>query len=435
MAGAVILAVTALLARIGADAQWLAALGHTIVARHGVPAGVPFASAPSSHWPNPLVLAELAFYGLEHGLGDRGLVVAQLLAVAIAFAALARDALQAGANPDRTATAMLIAALGALSSLAIARVQLFSIALFPVLVLVLRADARRPSRRIWLAVPILALWANLHGAVLVGLLVALAYLALSRFRETPWTAIAVGLAGFAALWATPALLHTASYYHGVLSNVAAQRGAGLWARTSPGEPLDDVAIVCIGALAWRARKSGLAAWEWAVIAGLAVLGAGASRSLVWLLLFLVGPAARSSAPARREWGYLAPLSCAAALALTGFAIARGPSTSSYDPPLVARAVALAHGSPVLASDILAERVALDGGRIWLGNPIDAFSHHDQGVYLDWLQGSRAGLRALVPSVHLVLVSRDSASAGVMARAHGFALLAGDRVTLLYARAR
>jgi hypothetical protein len=153
------------------------------------------------------------------------------------------------------------------------------------------------------------------------------------------------------------------------------------------------------------------------------------------LFFLVGPASRSGAPARREWGYLAPLSCTVALALTAFAIARGPSTSSYDPPLVTRAVALAHGTPVLASDTLAERVALDGGMIWLGNPIDAFPRRDQAAYLDWLEGRRAGLRALVPAVHVVVVSRDSASARLMASADGFALIARDPAALLYERAR
>jgi hypothetical protein len=40
----------ALLSRVGADAQWLAALGQNIVNHHSVPAGVPFAAAPTAHW-------------------------------------------------------------------------------------------------------------------------------------------------------------------------------------------------------------------------------------------------------------------------------------------------------------------------------------------------------------------------------------------------
>ena len=80
---AVIVAIAALLARVGADAQWLAALGHVIVQRHSIPTGIPFAAAPTSHWPNAIVLAELAFDALERTLGDRGLMLAQLLAVGV----------------------------------------------------------------------------------------------------------------------------------------------------------------------------------------------------------------------------------------------------------------------------------------------------------------------------------------------------------------
>ncbi len=434
MAIAVILAVAALLMMIGADAQWLAALGRVIVARHGVPAGVPFASAPSAHWPNVLVLAELAFDGLEQGLGDRGLIVAQLLAVGFGFAVLARDALEDGATADGTAVALLLAAVGALTSLAIARAQLFSLALFPVLVALLRSESRRPSRRIWLVVGVLALWANLHGAALIGLLVTFAYLLLGRFRDDPRTAVAVAIASALALCLTPALAETVTYYHGVLTSVAAQRGVGLWAPLSMSAPFDDVAILAVVMLGWRARRAHPRLWEVAVMIGLAVLSVRASRSAVWLLFFLIAPAARSIRP-RREWGRLLAPTIVAALATVAFAVVRGPTSSRADRALVSRAVALAHGTPVLAPDILAERVALDGGRILLGNPLDAFSAHDQGVYVDWLQGRLHGVAALTPAVRVVLVSRGTATARLMAAARDFAAVDGDRATILYQRTR
>src|SRR5580704_12125037 len=121
-----IVAVAALLATVGADARWLAALGHVIVQRGSIPSGVPFAAAPTGHWPNALVLAELVFGGLERALGDRGLMLAQLLTVAGAMTILARDARAGGAKPAGICAALLLAALGALPSLAIARVQMFS---------------------------------------------------------------------------------------------------------------------------------------------------------------------------------------------------------------------------------------------------------------------------------------------------------------------
>ena len=59
------------------------------------------------------------------------------------------------------------------------RGQLFSLPLFAACALLLRAETREPSRRIWLLVPLLALWGNLHGAVLTGAAVAGAYLSSS----------------------------------------------------------------------------------------------------------------------------------------------------------------------------------------------------------------------------------------------------------------
>jgi hypothetical protein len=431
---ALIIALCALTSLIGADSQWLAALGHAIVARHGIPDGVPFAAAPSAGWPNPLALAELIFYGLEQAAGARGLMLAQLLAVAIATCALASDSLRAGARADGAALALLIAAAGAFTSLAIVRAQLFSLALFPILTMLLRSEARHPSRRVWIVVPLLALWANLHGAALIGLALTLAYLLLERARRDPWTALAVAVAAVAALWLTPALGHTASYYHGVLTNLAAQRGEGLWTPLRLSEPFDDVALIAAAFLAWRALRSRPRIWEVAVIFSLLVLGVRTGRSMVWLLFFLVAPAAGTFAP-RRPWsGLLAP-AVLIALGAVAFALVRGPSSSRGENALVARTVMLAHGTPVLAPDRLAERVALQGGRIWIGNPLDAFSAADQGAYLDFLDGRPRGLAALVPQVDYVLVSRSSGPQRLMSGERDFTLAGESSSELLYRRMR
>jgi hypothetical protein len=431
---AAILAVIALFSVVGADAQWLSALGHAIVAGDGIPRGVPFAAAPSSGWPNPLALAELIFYGLEHAWGDRGLMLAQLLAVAMALAALAYGSIREGARADGAALALVIVVVSAFPSLAIARVQLFSIALFPLLLILLRGEARRPSRRVWAVVPLLALWANLHGAVLIGLLVTLAYLLISRARQDPRTALTVAFAATAAIFLTPALEDTVSYYHGVLSNVAAQRGEGLWAPLSVANPFDDLAVLAAGALGWRALRGRPRKWEVVAVIGLAVLGVRTGRSMVWLLLFLVAPAA-CTFQARRAWSHLLLPALLAGVAGVAFGLARGPLSSASENAMVARAVSLAHGAPVLAPDRLAERIAWEGGRIWIGNPIDAFPAHDQAAYLDWQQGSRQGLAALVPPVRYVLVARKSGSATLMGHDRAFALAAANRTMLLYRRVR
>jgi hypothetical protein len=69
----------------------------------------------------------------------------------------------------------------------------------------------------------------------------------------------------------------------------------------------------------------------------------------------------------------------------------------------------AAGTPILAQDVLAEQVALAGGRIWLGNPLDAFGTEDQRLYLDWHEGRAAGDAALRHAPRVVLVHPGSES--------------------------
>jgi hypothetical protein len=421
-----------LLARVGADGRWLAALGGSIWTRGSIPAGVPFAWASTAHWANTLVLAEILFHGLEAALGDRGLILANLLAVAACFGIVAADARAAGARSGSIASAMSLAALGALPSLAVARVQLFSLVLFPAMVALLRAEARQPSRRIWWTLPLLALWSNLHGAALAGLAVLYGYLLLSRLRQDRLTAAAVAGGALLALCVTPAGLRTFDYYHGLLTNVAAARGAGQWAPLGA-SPFDFVLIGCALLLALRLRHRRPALWEVAVMLGLAVLTVKAARDGVWLLLFLIAPVARTRG-SKRDWnGLIAPaIMCGAVLVV--LAILHQPQRSGATERMVNRAMAVAHGGPILADGLAAEQVALAGGRIWAGNPLDAFSKTVQSEYLDWLSGSPAGRRALeVPAVRVVLVTPATRAARLVATQPGYRYLTGDASAAVYVR--
>jgi hypothetical protein len=428
----VILGVAGLIGSVGADSRWLAALGQLIARTGHIPRGVPFAVAPTAGWRNVPVLAELIFQQLDGALGDRGLMLAQLVAVALAVAILARDALAAGAAPTSVGRALLLAALGSLPSLAVARVQLFSLALFPVLVAVLRAEARSPSRRIWWVVPILAVWSNLHGAALLGLAIALTYLLVVRLRQDARTAVAVAIVATSALCLTPSGVGTIAYYHGVFTNVAAARGDGLWAPLSLSAPLDVVLVISAIALITPLRRAQPPLWEVVVIAGLVGLTIHASRSGIWLLFFLVAPSAAVIRPGR-GWHRVFPALGAAALAALAYSAIRGPLANGASPSVIARAVRLANGGAVLAPDILAEQVALEGGRVWVGNPIDAFDHADQAAYLDWIEGNPGGRRALTREVDVVLTTRGSSSQRLMRTMRDYAVVSGRRTTLVYQR--
>jgi hypothetical protein len=404
--------VTALLgnlAIVGDDARWLAALGHIVVRDHAVPTGVPFASASTAHWPNTLVLAELIFYWLERAMGDQGLLVAQTVAVGAALAILAWGARASGASTPGVCQSLLLVVLGALTSFTIARVQMFSLILFPLLLVLLRADQHHPSRRIWLVLPLLALWANLHGTALAGLAMLYLYLSFSLVREKPIRAGGLAVMSLIAMCTTPAGVRSLDYYYGLTTNLAARRGVGLWAPLGT-EPVDLVLIlaaVWMGVRGWRAARPPL--WELVAVVVLAVLTVRAERNGVWLLFLLAAPAAHASR-GRRNWVGLIPLAAAAAVALLVADVVDWTDSRGATPAAIQRAVQIADGSPILADSQPAEEVALAGGRIWAGNPIDAFSKRVQATYLDFIFGSAGGHAALdLPQIKVVVVgSGDSA---------------------------
>jgi hypothetical protein len=429
---ALIVGCSMLVGMVGADALWLAALGHDVVAGGRIPAGIPFAGAPTVHWHNVTVLAELVFWALESALGDRGLVLAQTLAVGIAFGILAWDASRAGASRQGTASTFLLAALGAAPSLAIARVQLFSLALFPALLALLRRDARSRSRLIWLVAPLLALWSNLHGAVLVGLTITLVYLAVGRLRDRPVETTAVAALCLIALCGNPAGVHAFSYYGGVLSNAAAQRGEGMWGPLAPASPVDALLIATVAVLAIRTARARLAAWEVVVVLLLTGMTIHAARSGIWLLLVLVTPAAVGTRVGSR-WRRRVALIAGASLAAIVLGALRGPVPNGAPRRTVAQAIELAGGSPILASDVAAEQIALAGGTVWASNPIDAFKPWVQVAYLEWMDGHRAALTAVGSRVRVVFVSRGSPEAALMQRTPGFRRVAESRGFELFER--
>ena len=386
-------AVAAVAGTIGPDARWLGALGRSILERGAVPDQIPFAAAPSTGWNNVPVLAELIFRGLLSALGDRGLLAAQVVAATLATVVIARDARRLGATSAGTAVALGAVVVGGVLAFAGIRAQLFSLVLFPTLVALLRADERSPSRRIWLLVPLVALWSNLHGAALLGLGLALLYLLAYRFRRRAVESAGVAVACGLALCATPTPAGTPGYYVGVITSEAAARGYGLWAPLSLHSGFDlllgAAVLVLLAGFVWRRPRP----WQLIAAAVLVVVTVHAARNGIWLLMFLAAPAATALRVERPR----TPLNFSIALVLAAGVIAgfvRGPLDPGASPRLIATAIAIAHGGPILAEPAVAEQIAEAGGRVWISNPLDAFRRADQRLYLDWLQGRRSGSRAL-----------------------------------------
>ncbi|MGZ8739456.1 MAG: hypothetical protein ACXWZ8_02525 [Gaiellaceae bacterium] len=387
-------------------------------------------------WVNVPVLGELVFHALQVVGGDRGLLLAQLVAAAAALTLLAVGMRAFGAPDAASALVLMLVFFAAVPSFIIVRAQLFSLVLFCAALLLLRAEARRPSRRVWLLVPLIAIWANLHGAVLVGLAIAAAYLVLERLRREPVVAVSVLAACCAALFLTPAFAKSGTYYLGVLKSEAAQRGEGMWAPLSLHKPFDVLFILLAIPLLVFAYRSGLRIWEFVCVAAFAAMTLQAGRNAIWLTCFIAAPAAhglgkrflRDFTVSRRTL-VLCALVPAAFLAIGVF---QTPHQDGAGERVRSEAARLAAGQPILADGIDAEQLALDGRRVWIANPLDAFSRRDQRLYLDWLDASPAG-DALLRKATAVVVTRGSAPQQRLERDPSFSRAAVDAKAAVYVR--
>jgi hypothetical protein len=151
----------------------------------------------------------------------------------------------------------------------------------------------------------------------------------------------------------------------------------------------------------------------------------AARLGIWLLFVAAYPAARGLTLRRPGSVHVAVLAALGALALAG--ILRPP----YDggSRRLAALAARTH-EPVLADALLAEQVELAGGKVWVADPIDAFPHADQRLYLYWLAGERRGASA-VDHARLVLVRGSSPAGRAAAGDSRLARVAVDRSFVLY----
>ncbi len=423
---AAVAALAASIGIIGGDALWLVPLGREVAHGH-LPGSIPFASAPSSGWHDVPALAELLFWALYRLLGgERGVLVAQTVGAAVGFGALARGlAREAGGGTALVVSALVLA--GSLPAVVIVSGSVFSLAFFPLLLALLESETRTPSRRLWLAVPLLALWGNLHGAVIVGFGLLACYLVFERARGDRRQSALALVAATLALFANPTLWRTPLYYRGVFESQVARHGGGLWAPLGT-RGLDLVLVAAALALAGLALgfRARLRLWEGVALLGLLGATIHVARNGSWLLLLLAYPAARAlrvPTPKPRLLGLAAVIVGAGVLAT----LVRGPLDPGSE--ALARLVARS-GKPVLATSVLGQQVAVDGGRVWVENPIDAFRQADQRLYLDWLSGKRSGAAAVTHAA-FVLVNTGSAAARVAASDRRLTFLLADRGGVLY----
>jgi hypothetical protein len=303
--------VVRLSAQVNQDA-WLAFLNGRSILDHGLPHRDLFTIWGSGPWVDQQWLSQVALYGLYAAGGIALVAFAHALLTAGAVAA-AVAAARRRASAQHTLLPLPFVFWVLAGSTWQARTQSFAYPLFVAVLLLLVADSRRPSRRVYLTIPLLALWANLHGSVVlgVGLVCLRALLRLidarrvSRSPRVLLPGLSLFLLAPAMLFASPYGLSLAGYYHHTLLNPAFAM-VNEW-QPPAFNPLTAPFFVLAIGTAWllgRAR-SALTAYERLALLLTLLAAFTATRNLGWFALtatVLVPAALDEALPKKRVDG-------------------------------------------------------------------------------------------------------------------------------------
>jgi hypothetical protein len=272
--------------------SWMALVSGREVAQHGLPSHDALTVWAHGHrWIDQQWLAQLVFYEL-HRLGGVRLVTLTHAALVTGALALAAVLARRAGGSARSATWVSLPVLVAFwRSAAPMRPQSFAYLLFVVVLWLLLDDLRTPSRRVYLALPVLALWANLHGSVVVGSALVSGYAALEivpSLRSRPRRVRPRSLVLLAAPWlcvlASPYATSLPHYYREIFSS-----GFGSyvteWAPTTLTWVSVPFYLLAFGGI-WLVARTGdkTSSFEKLAFVGLVVLGLDAERNSVWLAL-------------------------------------------------------------------------------------------------------------------------------------------------------
>jgi hypothetical protein len=276
-------------ARITGDTFFDLVAGRDIV-QHGLPHVDRLMAFTAGHeWQDQQWLAHLATYGIYQvgGMPLVSLADTACMLLALLTAMLAARAL--GGSP--TWIAAVASPVMLLLVPSTARAQTFALPLFAALIWLLARDARAPDRRILLLLPLLVLWANLHGSVLLATALVLLHCAvvsgtalhardLRRLRRPFTLAVAAVLAPFASPYG-PELVR---YYSATATSGAFHKMVTEWAGTTlRAWPAFFIfaALVIVAILRPEIR---LSLFEKLCLGALLLAGLDTTRNIVWLPL-------------------------------------------------------------------------------------------------------------------------------------------------------
>jgi len=143
--------------------------GQAVLSQHHLVLNDPYSySAPGHRWLNHEWLTEILMALLYNHLGVAGLKLWKFGCAAATVLLLAAGMAETGAAPSVRLNTLTAAAVALMPQMEF-RPQVFTFCLLAALLALLGRDNYRGSSPLWIAVPLIALWANLHGGFIIGL--------------------------------------------------------------------------------------------------------------------------------------------------------------------------------------------------------------------------------------------------------------------------
>lgn len=432
---------------------WFALLsGHEIVA-HGLPThDALIVWGHGRRWVDQQWLAQLAYYGLYSLGGLRLALIVNAAVVTGAFAAAIAVARSFGGSRLSTLGVAIPAGFVIGWHASALRPQAFTLPLFVALTWLLVSDARAQSRRVFLVVPLLALWANLHGTVVLAALMVVVYAASSVASHRRVALRDAGLAASAALlpFASPYAPHLPGYYHELLFNSQLAQYVPDWRPTALSGVTAAFYLLALLAIFVLGRARGSATlFERVLLVLLLILGVEATRGMPWFALFalatlpdmITGIAQRElRITSRRQAGVLIGVSAAAVCLAALFVVLKPASwyTTSY-PTTVSRSVvaAAAPSSRVFANGAYSDWLLLVEpklrGRIAYDARFELLPHGRLADAAAVSLGRSDWRRILSPFDVVVLRPEEVEMRNELLRAGGWNRVSGDRHVVVLRR--
>lgn len=334
---------------------WMTLVSGRWIVHHGLPTHDAITTwARGRRWVDQQWLAQLAFYGIWR-LG--GIKLVMLIHAALATSGVVGAALIArsrGATPRSVAWIAIPVAFAYYPVASVMRAQSFAFPLFVAVLWLVLANARRHSRWIFATLPLLVLWANLHGSVLVGAgLVSLAGLVeIVKLRRPSSRGLALLLAPWACVFASPYAVHLPGYYEKILVGGDFKQLVTEWAPTTLSAKTAPIYLLVLGGM-WLLGRAGrhIPAMEQLALVLTAVFAFEAIRDTAWfgLVALAVLPQLidrlRSPVDEPRRLNRVLSATVLASLAISVLAVALKPTSwfTSNFPPAAAAAASSAAG--------------------------------------------------------------------------------------------